>query len=225
MVYLCNHRSWADFFIDQVVTGGSSYLARLMVWIGTPVSSLYAWLSHSTWFFNRKRGIDRAAFAKFMDTEWARRPTFGMIAYPEGTRNQDKDPLPLKTGVLQFAFEYKRPVQCVITAGKESVCNEKKLTARLGQTVVTECSAVIDPTTFDTQDKFVAEVRKAFAETWKLAYGAKSEDCVAYEPPMDVPHPTFQSACEPAKVKTMRIATVIIALVAAALPFYRRRFI
>ena len=198
-------------------------MARMMVWVGTPVSSLYAWLSHSTWFFNRKRGIDRAAFAKFMDTEWARRPNFGMIAYPEGTRNQDNDPLPLKTGVLQFAFEFKRPIQCVITTGKENVVNEKRFTAKLNQTVVTECSKVIDPSEFDSQEKFVAEVRKAFVDTWKLAYSAKPEECIPYEPPMDVPHPTFQSACEPSKVKAMRVAALVVALIAAGLPFWRRR--
>jgi len=80
VIYLCNHRSWADFFCDQVITGGASYLSRYMVILATPVSSLYAFMSHSTWFFNRKRGIDRAAFAKFMDDEWNKRPQYGMIA-------------------------------------------------------------------------------------------------------------------------------------------------
>jgi 1-acyl-sn-glycerol-3-phosphate acyltransferase len=224
VVYLCNHRSWADFFCDQVITGGASYLARLMVWIGTPVSSLYAWMSHSTWFFNRKRGIDRAAFAKFMDTEWARRSSFGMIAYPEGTRNQDKDPLPLKTGVLQFAFEYKRPVQCVITAGKENVVNEKRMSARRDQTLITECSVVLDPAKFDSQEKFVAEVRKVFAETWKSAYTTRPEDAVVYEPPLEVPAPGFASACEPAKLKTLRIGAALVACVALAYPQVARRF-
>lgn len=66
VIYLCNHRSWADFFCDQVICAGASYLSRLLVWVGTPVSSLYGWMAHSTWYFNRKRGIDRQAFAKFM---------------------------------------------------------------------------------------------------------------------------------------------------------------
>ena len=80
VIYLCNHRSWADFFCDQVITGGASYLSRYMVIVGTPVSSLYAFMSHSTWYFNRKRGIDRAALARFMDDEWNKRPHYGMIA-------------------------------------------------------------------------------------------------------------------------------------------------
>jgi 1-acyl-sn-glycerol-3-phosphate acyltransferase len=86
VIYLCNHRSWADFFMDQAICGGASYLARYMVVIGTPVSSLFAWMSSSTWFFNRKRGLDRQAFFRFMEASWDKRPDFGMIAYPEGTR-------------------------------------------------------------------------------------------------------------------------------------------
>lgn len=198
--------------MDQAICGGASYLARFMVWVGTPVSSLYGWLSHSTWFFNRKRGIDRAAFAKFMEDEWTKRPTFGMIAYPEGTRNQEDDHLPLKTGVLQFAFEYKHPVQCVITAGKEGVCNEKKLTMNRHRAVVTACSELVDPEKFESQDAFVTKVREVFTATWKSAYTTKEEDGVAYNPPMGSTPPTFQPACEPYKVRALRIATVLLFL-------------
>ena len=200
--------------MDQAICGGASYLARLMVWVGTPVSSLYAWMSHSTWFFKRQRGIDRAAFAKFMEDEWVKRQTFGMIAYPEGTRNQAAEPLALKTGVLQFAYEYKHPVQCVITAGKEAVCNEKKLSMIRNQTLITSCSEAIDPVKFDTMEAFVTKVRESFAETWKAAYTTKEEDAVPYNPPMGSPPPTFQSACEPYKIRSLRIASLVLLLVA-----------
>jgi 1-acyl-sn-glycerol-3-phosphate acyltransferase len=189
-------------------------LARLMVWVGTPVSSLYAWMSHSTWFFNRKRGIDRVAFAKFMEDEWVKRPTFGMIAYPEGTRNQTDAPLALKTGVLQFAFEYKHPVQCVITVGKERVCNEKILDVSMNQALTTSCSELIDPKDFESLDEFVVKVRATFADTWNQAYQAKPEDVEEYDPPMGQAAPTFQAACEPYKVRALRIVILVIALVA-----------
>jgi 1-acyl-sn-glycerol-3-phosphate acyltransferase len=212
VIYLCNHRSWADFFVDQAICGGASYLARLMVWVGTPVSSLYAWMSHSTWFFKRQRGIDRNAFAKFMEDEWTKRPTYGMVAYPEGTRNQAGEPLPLKTGVLQYAFEYKHPVQCVVTAGKEQVCNEKRLTMKRNRAVVTSCSELIDPTKFETMEAFVTKVRESFADTWKSAYTTKEEDAVPYNPPMGREPPTFQPVCEPYKLRTLRLATLCLVL-------------
>jgi len=190
-----------------------------MVWVGTPVSSLYAWMSHSTWFFNRKRGIDRAAFAKFMEDEWVKRKTFGMIAYPEGTRSQASEPLPLKTGVLQFAYEYKHPVQCVITAGKETVCNEKRLSMKRNQTVITACSEVVDPAKFENMDAFVAKVREVFAETFKSAYATKVEDAVPYNPPLGAETPSFQPACEPYKIRGLRLATILLGLVALGTRF------
>ena len=208
VVYLCNHRSWADFFVDQVITGGASYLARLMVWVGTPVSSLYAYMAHSTWYFNRKRGIDRAAFAKFMEDEWAKRPHFGMIAYPEGTRNQLAEPLTLKTGVLQFAFEYKHAVQCVITTNKEVVCNEKSLSMSRNQTVVTCCSDVLDPAQFGSLEDFVKRVREAWVETWRAAYGCDPHDAEPYDPPMNNPQPTFADVPEPQKLNFVRLMAV-----------------
>jgi hypothetical protein len=149
-----------------------------------------------------------------MEDEWTKRQTFGMIAYPEGTRNQAQEPLPLKTGVLQFAFEYKHPVQCVITAGKEVVCNEKRMTMSRNQGLITSCSELIDPTKFENQEAFVAKVRESFAETWKSAYTTKEEDAIAYNPPMGAEPPTFQTACEPYKIRTLRVASVLILLIA-----------
>ena len=184
-----------------------------MVWVGTPVSSLYAWMAHSTWYFNRKRGIDRNVFAKFMEDEWKKRPTYGMIAYPEGTRNQLNDPLTLKTGVLQFAFEYKHPVQCVITTGKEVVCNEKTLSMNRHQALITCCSELIDPEKFESMDAFVAKVRATFIETWKVAYSASPEESTLYNPPMGSPQPVFEDACEPYKVRVLRLITLLTFLI------------
>jgi len=45
---LANHRSWADFVIDSVLTNGGSYLARWAVVLGIPMSCLYGWLSGTT---------------------------------------------------------------------------------------------------------------------------------------------------------------------------------
>jgi len=136
---------------------------------------------------------------------------------PEGTRNQRPEPVPLKTGVLQYAYDYKRVVQCVITTNKELVCNEKSLTLSRNRTVVTCCSDVIDPSQFATFDDFVKEVREVYARTWKDAYGTDSEDADAYEPPMGRPAPAFEDACEPAKLNLVRLLAVLLAVVVVAL--------
>ncbi|KAH9256327.1 hypothetical protein BASA81_005548 [Batrachochytrium salamandrivorans] len=209
VVFLCNHRSWADFFVDQVTCGGASYLARYMVWLGTPVSSLYGWMTHSTWFFNRKRGLDRAQFSQFMESNWATRSGFGMIAYPEGTRNQNPEPLPLKTGVLHFAYEYKHPVQVVITTNKETAYNEKKFHYIHGTAVVTCFSKVLDPHEFATQKEFVDKCRDTFIETWALAHSDEAE-AVEYEPPMGREAPGYAPPSEPFKTNLLRLAVFVL---------------
>jgi len=148
---LANHRSWADFVIDSVLTNGGSYLARWAVVLGIPMSCLYGWLSGtetgrdnacvappqrpnyaqsvfalscsvgSVIFFRRRRGLDRGAFRDFLKRNWDHRPHKPLIVYPEGSRNLTDASLKLKTGALQAAYELGVPIQVVITANKEQV--------------------------------------------------------------------------------------------------------
>ena len=45
IMYLANHRSWADFAVDSVLTNGGSYLARYGIIFGVPMSGLWGWIS------------------------------------------------------------------------------------------------------------------------------------------------------------------------------------
>lgn len=45
------------------------------------------------------------------------------------------DSLPLKRGMLHYAYSRKLPVQVIIAANKEAVLSEKHSTARFGQTI------------------------------------------------------------------------------------------
>lgn len=45
IIYFCNHRSWADFFLDSALVGGASYLARYAVIVAVPMPSLIGFLS------------------------------------------------------------------------------------------------------------------------------------------------------------------------------------
>ena len=210
IIHLCNHRSWADFFVDQAICGGDAYLSRMMVWLGTPVSSLWGWLSHSTWFFHRRSGIDRQRLGEYLERQWKQRPGLGLIAYPEGTRNQREEPLRLKSGVLQYAYEFKHPIQVVITCGKDDVINEKKLLFRTGQFCVTALSAVIDPEDYASMEAFVEAVRTVFQETWDDAYSAKVEDCVLAELPLTPDEPACGDVPVRSRVWKVRIALLLL---------------
>lgn len=65
-----------------------------------------------------------------------------------GHRNIKPDALPLKRGMLHYAYSRKMPVQVVITAGKENVLSEKAMSTGFGQVLVTGFSDVIDPNNF-----------------------------------------------------------------------------
>lgn len=172
-VYLCNHRSWADFFIDQYLCNGAAFLSRKMVIVGTPMSALWAYLNNSTWFFTRRSGIDRAKFFMWIDSKFKTRAEYGLIAYPEGTRNHGDKPKPLKSGVIHYAFEYKRKVQIVMTTNKERVVNEKQWSCNYGTKCLVYVSPVFDPKDFKSFEEFKTVIKEAFMKAWQKAYGQK----------------------------------------------------
>ena len=46
------------------------------------------------------------------------RPDNGVVVYPEGHRFKETGSLPLKTGVMEVAYNLKVPCQCVVANGK-----------------------------------------------------------------------------------------------------------
>jgi len=196
--------------MDQVICGGGAFLSRYLVILGCPVSSLYAWIANSTWFFNRKKGLNRDALASYLETCWLTRPGKGLIVFPEGTRNQKKEPLRLKTGVLKMAYDYKRPVQSVVTTGKELVANEKTLHCERGVVCVSSISPAIKPQDYDTFESFVAAVRKQFEDTWADAYAQEPEAAIEYIPPLGLPTPAYESLKHPLRVWSVRLIVMLI---------------
>lgn len=128
--------------IASSLCGGASYISRLMVCLGVPGMAFTAWINDYIWLFRRKKGISRAWFTEFFRENWEKRWAWigvvrdrnrdGVIVYPEGHRYTGKGSLPLKTGVLEVAYNLKVPCQCVLTMNKESILNEKELSFNYG---------------------------------------------------------------------------------------------
>ena len=84
-MYLVNHRSWADFFLDgydirynalvmcRTLCGGASYVARMMVAVAVPGMAFTAWINNYIWLFRRKRNISRSWFTEFFRQNWEMR--------------------------------------------------------------------------------------------------------------------------------------------------------
>ena len=82
-----NHRSWADFYLDPVATGGrAQMLSRLAVAVAFPLMMPAVCAVRAVVLFNRGKGAaaDHAAFNAGVRAKMARSPMVGLIVYPEG---------------------------------------------------------------------------------------------------------------------------------------------
>lgn len=82
------------------------------------------------------------------------------------------DSLPLKRGMLHYAYSRKMTVQCIICANKEAVLSEKYQVARWGQTVWAGYSDPINAADFDSFEAFMTTVQSTWDTLWKEVYGA-----------------------------------------------------
>jgi|TARA_B110000208_G_C11512714_1_gene337632 hypothetical protein len=59
MIVLCNHRSWADFMVDSALTGGGTYLSRMLVAVGVPGPAFFGWVTGAVAFFERGKKVEK----------------------------------------------------------------------------------------------------------------------------------------------------------------------
>ena len=165
----CNHRDWADFFIDLYVSEGrAAFLSRMMVLIAFPVFGIYAYLSKTAIFFKRNsKGRDFSKFNKMMTDQLQRCPFHGIAVYPEGTRNIRPESLPLKRGMLRYCYSERTPVQIIITTNKEHILSQKMLKATFGVKCMVGYSPPIDPSDYSDFQLFYDDVQKHWEEVWE----------------------------------------------------------
>lgn len=77
--------------------------------------------------------------------------------------------------MLHFAYDRKYPVQIVISANKEAVVSEKRMTAGFGQTIVVGYSEPVHSSQYPTFDRFAGKVQQEWDQQWKRVYSARLE--------------------------------------------------
>ncbi|KAK8806050.1 hypothetical protein WA171_007136 [Blastocystis sp. BT1] len=164
-MYLSNHRSWADFFVDGTLCGGASYIARMMVCLGVPGMAFTAWINNYIWLFHRKKNINRSWFTEFFRKNWDMRPLDGVVVYPEGHRYSGKGSLPLKTGVLEVAYNLNVPCQCVLSRNKEKILNEKELSFAYDVPIYTSIADPIYPKDYKTKEEWFKKIQEVWDAT------------------------------------------------------------
>ncbi|KAK9789400.1 hypothetical protein WJX73_004242 [Symbiochloris irregularis] len=182
-IYLCNHRSWADFYLDVLMTEGhAQMLSRWAVAIVFPMFMIAVMNIRSVVLFNRGRKKDHEEFNRLIDRRIAASPVPGLIVYPEGHRSTKRESLTLKKGMLHYVYSRKAMTQIIITANKEAVISEKKLLARFGQTILVGFGKPIDASKFSSFDDFFKEVQRDWNVQWARVYGADWADAQAHQP-------------------------------------------
>jgi len=170
VIYLANHRSWADFFLDAYLTAGrAQMLSRMAVLYAFPWFMLPITTARGCVVFKRGAIADKDRFNAWLDSKIAASPAPGLVVYPEGHRSSAAHSLPLKRGMLHYAYGRKVPVQVVMSAGKERVLSERRRRAAWGGIVATAYAAPVDPKDFDTSDGFMAAVQKSWDAAWEVA--------------------------------------------------------
>ena len=81
--------------------------------------------------------------------------------------------------VCRFAQQHQHAanglLQIVISANKEAVMSEKRMTAGFGQTIVVGYSEPVHSSQFSTLDQFAARVQQEWDQQWHRVYSARLE--------------------------------------------------
>ncbi|GAB4824112.1 hypothetical protein N2152v2_011158 [Parachlorella kessleri] len=216
-----NHRSWADMLVDQYVTEGRSmFMSRWAMLAVFPPLMASMLAMRIIVMFKRGSIADKDGFNKWIDRKLAESTQTALTVYPEGHRSTRGQSLPLKRGMLHYAFSRKMPVQVIIGLNKEAILSEKHLVARFGQTVGVGYSEAIDPAKFDSFDAFWAQVQSTWDAQWQQVFTAKLEGLPELHlSPPDYDYPPsvrrLMALCIPANILLLA-ASLYLALRCAA---------
>lgn len=190
-IYLINHRSWADMLVDQYVTEGRGmFMSRWAMFFVFPPLMASMLVIKVILMFKRGKIADKEGFNRWIDCKLQESPQPALVVYPEGHRSTSVHSLPLKRGMLHYAYSRKMAVQVIIGLNKEAILAEKQMKACFGQTVGVAYSDVIDPSNFDGFDKFMSEVQKTWDAQWHQVFSSQLEGLPELQPsPPDLEYP------------------------------------
>jgi len=182
LMYLSNHLSCSDFFLDPYITHYNSKIISLYkVKILLPLVSLLCSQANTIIFINRMK--DKNEIIKNMNNiEMLRKADTkrNILIYPEGLRRAHR-PNPsaiLKKGFIYHSFEHNLPLQIIHTTNKDYVIDDEKLTYNKDIHTFTYYGPKIDPQKLKmryekkykkeyTKDDYYEDVYKQWVKIWK----------------------------------------------------------
>jgi 1-acyl-sn-glycerol-3-phosphate acyltransferase len=181
IIYFSNHRSWADFFIDNAVTEYcSKFISRIEVAYILP---LYVYIcGHllvDLMIFFKRGKTSISEFEKLIKyNQMNNKSGNDILVYPEGTRRSGLDyACDLKKGLIYYAYNENCPIQFIISKNKEKVLNEKRLTAEKNVNVFVHYSGVYYPdvTKYRSMQEFYDFINAEWKTTFDEVYSTDHE--------------------------------------------------
>jgi 1-acyl-sn-glycerol-3-phosphate acyltransferase len=181
IIYFSNHRSWADFFIDNIVTEYcSKFVSRIEVAYILP---LYVYicghLITDVMIFFKRGKTSISDFEKLIKHNQLNNTSGNdILVYPEGTRRSGLDyACDLKKGLIYYAYKENCPIQFIISKNKEKFLNEKRLTAEKNVNVFVHYSHVYYPdfTKYRSMQEFYDFINAEWKTTFDAIYSTDHE--------------------------------------------------
>ena len=182
IMYMTNHLSCGDFFIDPyIVHYNGKFISLSKVKQSVPLASLLSSQVNTVIFINNMK--DKNEVIKNMNNiETLRKADTkrNILVYPEGLRRPHR-PNPsdiLKKGFIYHSFEHNLPLQIIHTTNKDYVLDDEKLTYNDGIHTFTYYGPKIDPQKLKvryekkykkeyTKDDYYEDVYKQWVKIWK----------------------------------------------------------
>jgi 1-acyl-sn-glycerol-3-phosphate acyltransferase len=183
IIYFSNHRSSADFIIDNIVTEYcSKFISRMLTAYVLPLYSYisgYLLMDVMIFFRRGKTTIDE--FEKLIKHNQMNNLSGNdILVYPEGTRRPGQDyACDLKKGLIYYAYKENCPIQFIISKNKEKLLNEKKLTVEKNVNIFVHYSHVYYPDY--TKYKSMQEFYDYMNTEWKTTFDAVYDPDANYE--------------------------------------------
>ena len=204
IMYMTNHVSVGDFFIDPYVLHYTSrYIALNKMAFILPVLGLISYLTSFT-IVIKQGNTKEKVLENFKKIEELRKKDDirNLSLYPEGMRRPHRHTVSatLKKGFIYHSFENNLPIQIVHTTNKEYVIDDEKIMLNKNTKLFTYYGPKIDPqklrTKFEkknkrpyTKDDYYNDVYKCWSKIWSKmdkyridtlrSQGLSHEDCLA----------------------------------------------
>lgn len=180
IIYFSNHRSWGDFYIDNVVTEYCSrFVSRIEVAFILPIYIyIGGYLVSDAILFFRRDQTSIPEFEKLIKMNQNNQSGNNILVYPEGTRRAGLDyACDLKKGLIYYSYKEKSPIQFIISKNKEKILNEKKFTSENNVDVFVHYSDVYYPDVekYKSMQEYYDFINGEWKTTFNTVYGTDYE--------------------------------------------------